>query len=135
MITILTQRLTLLCHWLLIVLVSFCFEGFWEGCHKIWLNLFLLVAAVFKASAASVFLIFDFIHQAFFVFLQDWYSMSNIDVIFVIPIPLSLTDRHKSWRFSSLHIFPSNRDVANSCQMTFSLGCSRWLMLGVVRIT
>ena len=36
---ILKHCLMLLYHWLLIVLESFCFEGFWEGCHKIWLKI------------------------------------------------------------------------------------------------
>ena len=70
----------------------------------------------------------------FVVFFEVWYSMSDIDVIFVIPIPPSLTGRDKSWCSSSLHVLPSNGDVVSSCRMIFSMGCSRWLMLSMVRI-
>ena len=61
--------------------------------------------------------------------------MSDIDVIFVILISASLTGRDESWRQMSLHVLPLNRDVINSCRMTFSMGCSKWLMLDMVRIT
>ena len=71
----------------------------------------------------------------FFVAFYDvWYSMSDIDVIFAIPIPPSLTVRDKSWCSSSLHVFLSSRDVINSCRMTFSMGFIRWMMLCMVRI-
>ena len=39
MITILKHRLMLLYHWLLIVLVACCFEGFSDRCHKISLKI------------------------------------------------------------------------------------------------
>ena len=71
----------------------------------------------------------------FFVAFYDvWYSMSDIDVIFAIPIPPSLTVRDKSWCSSSLHVFLSSRDVINFCRMTFSMGFIRWMMLCMVRI-
>ena len=33
-----------------------------------------------------------------------------------------------------LHVLPLDRGVINFCRMTFPMGCSRWLMLGLVRI-
>ena len=30
-------------------------------------------------------------------------------------------------------VLPSNRDFMNFCQMTYSMGCSRWLMLRMVQ--
>ena len=56
--------------------------------------------------------------------------MPGIDVIFV---KLILTGRDKSSRSSLLHVLHSNRYFMNFCQMTYSMGCSRWLMLGMVQ--
>ena len=58
--------------------------------------------------------------------------MFDIDVIFVISIPPSLTGRDKSWRFLSFHVLPLNRDVIKSCQMTFSIGCRKWVIFSMV---
>ena len=60
--------------------------------------------------------------------------MSDIDVVFVIPIPPSLIGIDKSWSSLSLYAIPSNRNVINSSGMAFSMVCSIWLMLGMVRI-
>ena len=60
--------------------------------------------------------------------------MSDIEVIFVIPIPPSLTGRDKSLHSLSFHVIPLNRDVTNFYPMIFSKGCSRLLMLGMIRI-
>ena len=136
MITILKHRLMLLYRWLS-CWCHFAFNGFEKVVIKFsWrFKLLLLVAAVFKVSTASVFFLFLILSTKFFVaFLYISYSISDIDVIFVIPIPQSLICRDKSWHSSSLHVLPSNRDVINSCRMTFSMGGSRWLMLGMVRI-
>ena len=73
--------------------------------------------------------------KLFVVFFEVWCSMSDIDVIFIISIPPSLTGRGKSWRSKSLQVAPLNGDIINSCRMTFLRGCSGWLMLGMVRIT
>ena len=73
------------------------------------------------------FLFFIWSSKFFFVSFDVWYYMSDIDITFVITIPRILAGKDKSWRSSSLHVVPLNRDV-------IQIGCSRWMVLAMVRI-
>ena len=137
-ITILKHRLVLLYRLLFLVLMLFCFEGFRDSFGDLNVSCWLLLCWRLELLLSIWFLILFKFFGGFFVFyfwclvfyVWCWcyicYMLYSFHRMGLAEIKLG-TPLH-------LHVLPLDRGVINFCRMTFSMGCSRWLMLGLVRI-